>query len=508
MGASASYLNQIYHVCHEPRQISPWIVRPESIANPRAKRFGPFFTFRSAYILCSKLRALKMITPKVVQDIIRTLKNAGHQAFVVGGSVRDQALGLTPKDWDMATSATPNQVTELFSKVLPTGIDFGTVTVMVDGEGFEVTTFRADGHSSDGRHPDEVQFSESIQEDLARRDFSCNAVAFDPITDDVIDPFGGLGDITAKIVRAVGDPKTRFREDGLRLLRAVRFCATKGFALDAETAEAIPQCLDMLDGVSKERIQAELLKIISGPKAGWALDFMQTSGLMSKVCPELTKQVGLSQNHHHEWEVWEHTKRCVVAERTGRPLLRLAVLLHDIAKPATRNPHPDRPGEFQFLKHETLGAEMAEKWMREFKFSNEDIELVTHTIKHHLIFFTVDWSDKQLRRWLRKVGPKHLDELLEVRRADIVGKRTDVRKELIEQDLLKLRIETVSQDVPHTMAHLALRGGDVIKIRDLKKGGPIVGKIMKHLLDVVTDDPELNTVEALSPIAEGFQDGV
>jgi poly(A) polymerase/tRNA nucleotidyltransferase (CCA-adding enzyme) len=266
---------------------------------------------------------------------------------------------------------------------------------------------------------------------------------------------------------------------------------------------AIPLCLDMLDRIAKERIRDEVLKTLGGSGVGEALDFMQTSGVFGKVCPELTKQPGLSQNKYHAYEIWEHTRRCVEADRTGKPILRLAILLHDIAKPATRAPHPKNPGDFQFLGHEELGADMAQAWMREYRFSREEVQYVGHLIQHHLIFFTPDWPDRTLRRWLRKVGKDHLEDLLELRRADIVGKGPDVAELLRDHELLTERVKAVDSQVPHSMAHLALKGQDVMKIRGIS-GGPIVGKILAHLLDAVTDDPQLNTTEGLTPLVQDF----
>lgn len=440
--------------------------------------------------------------------VCQKLHDAGHQAFLVGGCVRDSILGLEPKDWDIATDAHPDKVISLFQKVIPTGIEYGTVTIMENGEPIEVTTFRADGNYGDGRRPDAVKFSLSIEDDLARRDFSCNAIAWNPISEEMVDPYKGHLAIINRLITAVGNPVERFQEDGLRILRAIRFCAQKGFNIELSTLNAIRDNTQMLDNVSKERIREEMLKTVAGKNVGEALNILLSSGVLKKVCPELARQAGLSQNQYHAYDVWEHTVKCVESERTSSPILRLAVLLHDIAKPETRNPHPKNPGDFQFLGHEKLGAEMAEEWMRKNKFSNEEIQMVTHVIRYHLIYYTSEWSDKQLRKWLRRVGERYLTELLELRRADICGKGPDVSEYLEGHEELISRIETVNKEVPHSAKALAIGGKEIMSILGLSKGGPIVGEVMKTLMEAVTEDPSRNTVKGLTEIAEGFRRGI
>ena len=443
-------------------------------------------------------------TPLSVLAVCRTLKNAGFKAFLVGGCVRDAFLGITPKDYDVTTNATPTEVMALFRKVLPTGLEYGTVTVMY-GDPIEVTTFRADSPNGDGRRPEAVFFASTVEEDLSRRDFTVNAIAFDPITEETVDPFNGRDDIALKILRAVGDPKQRFSEDGLRILRAVRFVAQKGFELDPTLEDAIRESVDKgLDFVSKERVRDEVLKLLGGEFVGKGLTLCQDLGVFRKVCPDLCRQPGMTQNRHHHWDVWEHTLRCVESEPTGNPLLRLAILLHDIAKPATRAPHPKNAGEFQFLLHEKIGAEMASTWMRKYRFSREEVYYVSHLIKHHLIYYAPDWTDKALRKWLRTVGDEHLQDLLALRRADICGKAPDVSEYLRNHDEMVERIQTVNKTVPHSLSHLALDGKDVMGILGIS-GGPIVGKILNHLMEAVTENPEVNTREGLTSLVQAFQ---
>ncbi len=445
------------------------------------------------------------------------LQQAGYKAYVVGGAVRDTIMGIEPKDWDLATAATPEQVMFLFGayKVIPTGIEYGTVTVMMphgmepvvnDGEVYlkpkpfepiEITTFRSDQTYSDGRRPDAVTFSQTIEEDLLRRDFTCNAIAWDIVNDEFVDPHHGREDIADGVLRCVGDPYLRFQEDGLRVMRALRFGATKSLEPTADTFQAIHLCAYMLKMVSRERIRDELLKILTSELAHVGLMWIQNLNVMQYICPEMEKQVGHKQNQYHKYDVWEHTLQCMSFCENNDPVMRVAVFLHDIAKPATSKPHPKRPGENQFLEHEDVGAEMAEAWMREYKFSNDEITRVRHIIQNHLIMYDSKWSNAAVRRWVQRVGKENIPDLICMARCDLLGKGLDVTKPLAGLQELLDRIANMKEPIVTKTNELAIDGHDVMAARGETKGSQQIGSILGHLMHVVTEDPTLNTREQL-----------
>ena len=318
-------------------------------------------------------------------EICKELRNAGERAWVVGGCVRDTLRGETVNDWDIATTARPEAVQSTFSKVIPTGIDHGTVTVLWKGEGYEVTTLRGEGLYTDGRHPDRVEFVSDIDKDLARRDFTVNAIAYDPVDGYLADPFGGLGDMRKGILRAVGDPVERFSEDGLRILRGARFVATLEFELDPATEDAIRGALGTFRKVSPERVREEWLKTMKARQPSRGFEVMRRTGILEVTYPELLEQVGCEQNKWHAYDVWGHTMR-VLDESEGGPVERVAALLHDVAKPRTRA-FSEKTNDWTFYHHETVGADMAEQWLREYRFSNQERELITGLIQHHLICY-------------------------------------------------------------------------------------------------------------------------
>ncbi len=439
------------------------------------------------------------------------LQAAGYKAYVVGGAVRDSIMGEDPKDWDLATDATPEQVMFLFRgehTVIPTGITYGTVTVMMPDyvdvenrehvmEPLEITTFRCDQSYRDGRRPDAVTFSQTIEEDLARRDFTVNAIAWDVISGEYVDPYNGRKDIADSVLRCVGYPTERFCEDGLRIMRAIRFACTKGLTIDSATEVAIGSCKHMVDCVSKERIRDEFLKILGSPLAPWGMWYMGTYGLLSRICPELDEQPGCLQNRYHRFDVWDHTLACLSNCESDDPIMMLAVLLHDIAKPETQNPHPKRPGEFQFLEHEVVGAIAASQWMTEYKFSNDDVKRVSHIIQHHLILYDPKWSDAAVRRWVRRVGQDSIADLMCMARCDLLGKGLDVTEPLNQLHHLAWRILMMQEPIVTKSSELAINGHDVMKLMELDKGCAAVGEMMRYLMECVTDDPSCNTRELL-----------
>ena len=433
-------------------------------------------------------------------DICKELRSAGERAWVVGGCVRDTLRGDRVNDWDVATTARPEKVQKVFRKVIPTGIDHGTVTVLWKGQPFEVTTLRGEGAYSDGRRPDHVVFVEDIDRDLARRDFTVNALAYDPVDGQLVDPFGGLADMKSKVLRAVGEPSERFQEDGLRILRGARFVATLDFELDPGTEAAFRGALDTFRKVSPERVREEWMKAMKAETPSRAFEVMRRTGILEVTYPELLEQVGCEQNQWHAYDVWNHTMR-VLDESAADPVERIAALLHDVAKPRTRA-KSDKTGDWTFYHHEKLGADMAERWLRDYRFSNQERELVVGLIRHHLICYSNEWSDAAVRRFIKRVGRERVDPLLRLGKADALGKGRNVDEELAALKELRGRIDkTIEEGNALTTRDLAIGGKEVVE--HLEGGaGPIVGEILRTLLDRVIDDPSLNTRDKLMPMLE------
>jgi tRNA nucleotidyltransferase (CCA-adding enzyme) len=440
--------------------------------------------------------------PPDVRSLCHSLREAGWRAWIVGGCTRDMLLGREVHDWDLATDARPEDVTRVFRRVIPTGIQHGTVTVMLRGQGYEVTTLRGDGTYSDGRHPDRVTFVNDLEEDLARRDFTVNAIAFDPLDDSLTDPFGGCRDLEARVIRAVGTPQDRFQEDGLRILRAARFAATLGFELDPETTRAMADCSSRLLCVSGERVRDELLKTLGASEPSRGLRIMQTTGAFARVLPELLPMVGCEQNHYHAYDVWEHTLRTVDACRPD-PILRLAMLLHDVGKPAVRA-LSDKTGDYTFYHHEEEGAQMAEGMGERLRLSNEQRQRVVHLVRHHLIPYESSWSESAVRRWVQRVGADHVTDVLEMARADALGKGVEVSGTLEGLEHLRQRVEEQrARGMALSVRDLAVNGRDLIGEVGLAPG-PVIGRVLDHLLDLVTEDPAHNERERLLEAARSF----
>jgi len=433
--------------------------------------------------------------PDPVVELCREFERGGFRAWVVGGSLRDVLLERTPKDWDLATNATPQQVMQLFKRVVPTGIEHGTVTVLWRGGSYEVTTLRGEGAYTDSRRPDRVHFITDIEQDLARRDFTVNAIAYDPLLDRLIDPFKGLSDLRAQRLRTVGRATDRFAEDGLRVLRAARFVATLEFQLEPETLAAIPSALDSFRRVSPERVRDEWLRTLDAREPSRGFDVMRETGILAVTCPDLVEQVGCTQNRYHAYDVWTHSMKCMDACERGA-VHRLAGLLHDIGKPRTRA-LSDKTGDYTFYNHEIVGARMADAWLKRLRFSNEHRERVVHLVHHHLVCYSDEWTDAAVRRFVRRVGIDRLDDLLDLARADALGKGRDVTDELASLQRLEQRIAQVRQQGGALgIRELAIDGNDVMQHLQIGPG-QIVGKVLEELLQRVLERPELNEREAL-----------
>lgn len=435
--------------------------------------------------------------PAEVLEVGRVLRSAGHQAFLVGGAVRDLMLGRVPHDHDVATDALPAEVSGLFSRVLQTGVAHGTVTVVLGEVSVEVTTFRGEGAYTDGRRPDSVRFLRTVEEDLSRRDFTVNAMAVCLVSGEVRDPFGGGRDLAAGLVRAVGSPAERFGEDGLRVMRAVRLSAQLGFRVDAETLAAVPGALGSFRKVSAERVRDELMKLLAAPDAAEAVTLMDSAGLLREALPELADCRGVGQNRYHRWDVLGHSVSALRALNgsDASPLLRLVSLLHDVGKPSTRT--VGEAGEVNFLEHDEVGADMVRDRLRALKFSNAETERAERLVRHHLVMYQPEWTDRTVRRFLRRVGTDLVDDLLRLYTADEWAKP----KVPVSGPALRLRVDAVAAESPALEVRaLAVSGADVMEVRGCPPG-PEVGRVLRALLEAVTDRPALNVRESLRALA-------
>jgi tRNA nucleotidyltransferase (CCA-adding enzyme) len=395
-------------------------------------------------------------------------------------------------------------VTRLFRKVIPTGIQHGTVTVVLHGVPFEVTTLRGEGAYSDGRRPDSVEFTSDIVADLARRDFTINAIAIDPVDGHIIDPFGGQTDLSARLVRAVGDPAERFAEDGLRVLRAARFAATLQCSIDPDTERAMSseRSRATYQRVSAERVRDEWNKSILAPRPSVAFEIMRRTSILFVTCPELLEAVGCEQNRWHAFDVWQHVMACLDAS-TPDPIVRMAALLHDVGKPRTRA-FSDKTNDYTFYEHERIGAEMTDAILSRLRFSNDDRERIVGLVRHHLICYSDDWTDAAVRRWLRRVSVDLAPDLYALGIADARGKGRDVTEEIGAIERLRARAsELLRQGAALTVKDLAVNGHDLMKHLGLSPG-PILGEIFERLIEVVTDDPSANEPARLLAEARRF----
>ncbi len=441
--------------------------------------------------------ALLSLVPDDVLGLCRRLREKGKRGWIVGGCVRDLLRGGTPKDWDVCTDARPKEVVKMFSKVIPTGIQHGTVTVLVRGTPYEVTTLRGEGAYTDGRRPDSVEFVDDITADLARRDFTFNAIALDPIDGQLIDPFDGRRDLEGRVLRAVGDPHERFAEDGLRILRAARFSATLECTIEPETARAMgtDRSLTTFKRVSSERVRDEWMKSMRASRPSIAFEAMRASGVLAISCPEMIESVGCTQNKWHAYDVWGHAMACLDACKP-EPVLRVAALLHDVGKPRTRA-FSDKTQDVTFYEHERIGAEMAEPILTRLRFSNDERAHVIALVRHHLICYDESWTDAAVRRWIRRIGPDVAPDLYELGFADARGKGREASQDIANIEHLRERVGALlAAGAALSTRDLALNGSDLMKELGLPPGRQI-GELLAKLVEVVTDDPTANERERL-----------
>lgn len=439
--------------------------------------------------------------PGQVADIIHTLQRAGFEAYAVGGCVRDSILGREPDDWDITTSAKPEQVKALFGRTVDTGIKHGTVTVLKDRTGYEVTTYRIDGEYEDGRHPKDVVFTASLEEDLKRRDFTINAMAYNE-EQGLVDLFDGIGDIERKVLRCVGDPAERFREDALRMMRAVRFSAQLGYEIEERTEDAMAKLAGTLEKISAERIATELVKLLVSDHPEKIRTCWET-GMTAVFFPEFDRMMETGQNNpHHCYSVGEHTIRSLMEVRADR-VLRLAMLLHDSGKPVTKT--TDEAGIDHFHGHVQESARIAKRLLRRLKFDNDTTDRVVRLVSAHDVWILPD--AKHMRRAMNRLGEDLFPELFEVKEADMKAQSLYERKEkenLLSQ-LRQIYEKVKAAGACVTLKDLAVNGSDLIAAG--MKPGKELGVVLKALLEEVLEDPSCNERDRLLKRAKELSAG-
>lgn len=433
----------------------------------------------------------KIQLPEKVNTIIHTLREHGFEAYAVGGCVRDSILGREPEDWDITTSAMPEETKALFDKTFDTGIEHGTVTVLLGKEGFEVTTYRIDGKYEDSRHPSEVTFTRSLEEDLLRRDFTINAMAYNE-TDGLVDIFGGLADLDAGVIRCVGNATERFSEDALRILRGVRFAAQLGFSIEEETKRGMRELAPTLKNISAERIQVELVKMLVSKRPALIRQAYEL-GITAQFLPEFDVLMETTQETpHHMYTVGEHTIHAIENVRADK-ILRLTMLLHDMGKPALKT--FDENGRAHFKRHAYESEKIAKTVLKRLKFDNDTLRKVTRLVYYH--DYRMGASAKNVRRAMNKIGEDIFPYYMEVRRADVLAQSTYKREEKLKNldEIEALYREIIEKRQCVSLKDLAVTGKDLIEAG--MTPGKQIGETLNRLLELVIEEPEQNKKETL-----------
>ncbi len=436
-------------------------------------------------------KKMRIVLPVNVNRIIQTLEKNGYEAFAVGGCVRDSILGREPNDWDITTSASPKEVKALFAHTIDTGIEHGTVTVMLDKTGYEVTTYRIDGKYEDGRHPTEVSFTRNLEEDLLRRDFTINAMAYNE-SRGLVDLFGGIDDMQKGVIRCVGNPYARFEEDALRLLRAIRFAAQLSYQVEEETRNAMKALAANLRKISAERIMTELIKTLVSPNPELLRDAYEC-GLTQHFLPEFDRIMNLDQNNpHHCYTVGEHTLHAIALVAPDKNL-RLTMLFHDMGKPDCLT--TDETGRCHFLGHETVSASIAKEALTRLRFDRDTIMKVSHMVQYHDM--RIPEGEKYMRRAMAKIGEAYFPQLFEIWEADVLAQSMYKREEKLarvaanraDYETILARKQCVSK------ATLAVKGADLIAAG--MKPGKEIGELLDMMLEEVIDNPDRNEKDYL-----------
>lgn len=445
--------------------------------------------------------SLQLEIPEEIRDVVKTLNTAGYEAYLVGGCVRDLLIGNTPKDWDVTTNATPEQITESFPKTFYENT-FGTVGVVNEytedetRKIVEVTPYRTESEYSDGRHPDEVRFSQVLQDDLKRRDFTMNALAYNPVTNILIDEYNGIKDIHDAIIRTVGDPYDRFNEDALRILRAVRLSCQLSFTINTKTQEALKKSVAALEQISKERIRDEFIKIVDSKEPMKGLILAHELDVLKYVLPDLERGIGIDQNGDHIYTVWEHNIRALqhAANRDWPLHVKLAALLHDISKPETRRWAKEK-NDYTFYGHDVVGGKVAKKIMQDLRMPKTYIHNVSKLVRYHLFFSDIDKITlSAVRRIVRNVGPELVWDLMKVRACDRIGMGRPK-----EQPYRLRKYESMIEEAMRAPVSVGMLKIDGKKIMEVTREtpGPKLGYILNALLELVLTDPTKNTEEYL-----------
>lgn len=441
-----------------------------------------------------------MRIPKEVKDTINKLEEAGFEGYIVGGCVRDLLLGREPNDWDVTTNAKPEDVQKIFTDSFYEN-DFGTVGVKTDKGVVEVTTYRTESKYTDKRHPDEVKFAETLEEDLKRRDFTINAMALNLGRSDlqIVDPFGGQKDLKNKIIRAVGDPEERFNEDALRMMRAVRFAIRLDFEIEPKTFRAIQKNAGWLEMIAKERIRDEFVKIVMAKEPEKGIELLRETGLLKYIIPELEVGVGVAQNRHHVYTVYEHCLLSLkfAAQKKYNLMVRLSALLHDVAKPQVKQ---GEGADATFYNHDYVGAKWAIRIMDRLKFPKETVERVANLIRNHMFVYDIGAvTEAGVRRLLKRVGPENMKDLIALRVADRLGSGVP-KAQPYRLRHFQYMVERVQHD-PISVKMLKINGNDIMKLLSIEPG-PIIGAVLDVLLAEVIEDPEKNSKKYLEKRAK------
>ncbi len=462
----------------------------------------------------------KLAVPAILQKMIPFFTNAGFEAWLVGGAVRDMIRGKTASDFDLATNASPQEVSSLFSHVIETGIDHGTVTVIFMGEHIEVTTFRTESTYTDGRHPDSIHYTSSIEEDLSRRDFTINAIALNLETGNIYDPFNGQKDIQKKCIQTVGKAEERFSEDGLRPIRAIRFSSQLGFDIEKNTLNAIPKTLSITKQISIERFRDEFIKILSSPTPSIGLKLMESTGILDLFLPEFTKARGVTQadkRGFHQFDVLDHLFYACDYARINNDkeiYIRLAALFHDIGKVDTRRIEEEK---ITFFNHEKVSSEYSYNILKRLRFSKNTCRYVSHLVEHHMFHYESSWTNAAIRRFIVRITPVDglgktvedvIRDLFDLRIADVSGMTNSaalIQKGPWSENLLefKERIDKViAEPSVFSLKDLKVNGQDLIA-EGIPKGKE-VGFVLSELLKMTIDDPSMNDKENLLRVAKNI----
>ena len=451
------------------------------------------------------MKRINVEVPAPVYFIIQELEKCGHEAYMVGGCVRDSVLGRKPHDYDICTSATPDEILKVFpnEEIIPTGLQHGTVTILINKEPFEVTTYRIDGDYSDNRRPDNVTFTKNLVEDLRRRDFTINAMAYNPRIG-LIDPFNGLEDIKEEKIRCVGSAKDRFGEDTLRILRAIRFAPQFGFVIEPDTDWEIHQQHKKLENISVERINSEFCKIVSSDS--FCVQLLLYKDVFSLFIPELKSMFDFQQNNpYHAYDVFGHTVHAIKQCNSDDLVVKLAVFFHDFGKPHSYQDGED--GIRHFKGHGKVSAEITDSIMKRLRFDNETRNNVVELVYYHDATFEV--GNKYVKRWLNKIGEKQFRRLLEIRKADIKGQKPDYEESRIEKvnNIENILVEILSEKSCFSLKDLAVNGNDVKEVMKLKEGKDIgywLNEILKRVIDGELENNKDDLVYWMTGVRDGW----